>query len=168
METQVQAPGKRKNFSKELLDRFLAPWTAIFFGYLLIMVVGGGIGVLFTAYEVAQEKNASALSYKVAESLATFFVALAATSFIELNLCKELHNKKAFMTWSYILAFLSVGLLWLTYHLKNSNSFYPSAIGTLLAVMMWVIANADNDKIIKEDDFFEQMQGKGNHGNNWN
>ena len=139
------------SFTKEIGVRFLTPWTSVFTGYLLIVVFSGGISVLFTILDLHKEGKIYQENFKIAESLGTFFIAIIATAFIDLNLCNKVINKKAFGMWSYILAGFSVFLLWATYQLKDITSFIPSLLGVIFALSVWVIANAYNSKIIFED-----------------
>lgn len=148
------------SFTNEIKDRFLTPWTSVFVGYLFIVIAAGCFGVAFTAYEVYKSEMILKENFKIAESLATFFIAIVATSYVDLNLCKKLQNKKAFTTWSVLVGGLCLGLLWITYQFKSNFSIIPSLIGTLIALSMWIIANADNDKIIYEDDYYANVDDK--------
>lgn len=139
------------SFIKEIKVRFLTPWTSVFTGYLLIVVFSGGISVFFTALDLLKEGKICEENFKIAESLGTFFIAIIATAFIDLNLCNKVINKKAFGMWSYILAGFSIFLLWITYQLKGVSSFIPSLLGVVFALSTWVVANAYNSKIIFED-----------------
>lgn len=159
---------ERKHFLQEVKDRFHAPWTAIFAGYFAILIGAGLVSVGITILDVAQTGKIACENFKIAESIGTFFFGIVATSFVDLNLCERLQNKKAFMMWSYILAGFSIFLLWITFQLKSPLSFLPSFVGTILALFIWVIANADNDKIIQEDNFFDEMRGGDKkHGSSW-
>lgn len=106
-------------------------------------------------------------SYKVAEGLATFFISVIATSFIDLNISPKLQNKKSIMMWSFILYALAVFLMWWTYECKSFWAFVPAILGTFFSVSSWILANADNENIINET-FFDDMRGRDvGHGNSW-
>jgi hypothetical protein len=152
---------KRIGFGSEIWTRFKAPWTPIFVGYLCIVIAAGGVSVALTAYDVFYQKGSFAINaFKIAESLGTFFISIVAVSFIDLNICTKLQNKKAFTTWSYLFGGFSLILLLITFKLKGNSAFIPSVIGTLIALFTWVIANADNEKIIYEDDYHQEIQDK--------
>lgn len=147
----------KRGFIQEVLHRLLSPWSWPFAGYLVIVTFFGGLGVFFTVYEVWVNEWCD--SYKIAESLSTFFVAIVATSFIDLNLSEKLQNRLAFLIYSFIFSGASAVLLWLTYNLKSTASFIPSSLGTLFSLGIWVIANADNKKLTEEN-FFSTMRGE--------
>ncbi len=142
----------KRGFIQEILHRLLSPWSWPFTGYLVIVAFFGGLGVSFTVYEVMINNWSD--SYKIAESLSTFFVAIAATSCIDLNLSEKLENRLAFLIYSFIFCGATAVLLWLTYNFKSTTSFIPSVLGTLLSLAIWVIANADNRKLTEENFFF--------------
>jgi len=153
------------NFISEIQDRLQRPWSWPFFGYLLIVMVLGAIGVFFTWNDIASNNYKE--SYKVAESLATFFIAIIAISFIDLNISPNLQNRLAFFIFSFIFYSIAVALLWWTFKCKSDVSFLPASIGTAVSIIVWIIANADNDKL-NEQAFIDNLRGKDKgHGQNW-
>ena len=159
---------QKKEFVAEFRDRLRTPWASpMFIGYLVVMILGGCVGVGATVIDVIHSKKIFEESFKIAESLATFFVAVAATALADMIYCETLGNKKAFQLWTAIAIGFCVFLLWLTYEIKSRWSFFPSVAGTMLALLVWVIANSDNKNISEEDTYSKEMRGEGIHGNNW-
>lgn len=156
---------EKVSFLNEVISKIKKPWSSQFIGYLLIVTVFGGIGVFFTAFEVYS--NDWIDSFKIAESISVFFVAIIATSFIDLNLSPKVYNRIAFLIYSFIFYGFAVFLLWLTYTLKASSAFIPACIGLFFSLLVWVLANAENEKF-SEENFYDNMRGKKEgHGEGW-
>src|ERR1700733_7959079 len=113
-----------KKFHIEFKEKFLAPWSWSFIGYLIIFVFLGGLGVFFTIHDVYKDNWKD--SYKIAESIATFFVAIIATSCIDLNLSKNIVNRLSFIIYSFLFYALTAFLLWCTYDFKSNLAFWPA------------------------------------------
>lgn len=155
---------EKKSFPKEIIERFTKPWNWAFSGYLIIAIIFGGAGVFFTISEVY--RNEWIDIHKIAESIAIIFVAVIATAFIDLNVSTQLKNRLSFLIYSFIFYGIAVVLLWLTFDLKSIHSFIPSSIGLVLAVFIWILANAD--KQFSEENFISEMRGdKVEHGKGW-
>ena len=153
------------SFISELKDRLRTPWNWSFFGYLFIVLFFGGIGIAFEAYEAYYSVNDD--GYKIAQSISIFFIAVLATSFVDLNLSPKIYNKISFLIYSFIFYGFGVLLLFLSYQKKTDISFIPATMGLILTIFVWVLANAD-DKKFDEENFSERIKKPSSeHGSNW-
>jgi len=156
-----------KEFGTELKIKFKKPWkTPSFLGYfLLCVVIGGAAGVYISIYQYASTE-----SYRIAFSLGTYYTAIMATAFADINLSKKFEEKSSFFIYSLLICVLGVILLIVTYLLGNNQSlwaFLPSGVGCLLALLMWIIANSvdENFTTSLEDAIRDTTNNK--HGDNW-
>lgn len=146
------------SFWKEVGERIVRPpWNDIFLGYIILFFAfTGSLGVYLTAWEVYH--NCADDAFKVAESIATFFVAVTAGSLVDLNLHRATKNVRAFLVWSSITMVISAALLVATYILKTNSAFIPAGIGLVLSVLTWIVANSKDRKF--QEDYRERMSGQ--------
>lgn len=155
----------------EVRTRILLPWKPFnwnFFGYLFgVIILIGGLGVWVSFYMAF--KSPMDDGHTAAISLATFFIALWATSYLDINFLTDVENKIGFLLFNFLFFAFAIFLMWLVYELGSSNwSFLPASIGFLLSMIIWYVANADNEKF-DEKTYNEKLrsESKKKHGNNW-
>jgi drug/metabolite transporter (DMT)-like permease len=155
-----------RSFLQEIYHRLVRPWNSAFFGYfVLIVVVFGGFGVAYSFFSAINSTDVDGTA--VAQNLATYFMAILASSIIDLNISWEIENRVSFLIYSVL--FFVIGVLFLiwTYSIHTNFAFFPAIIGTLLSWAIWILANAYNEKL-SDENFYNNMRGRGNHGQNWN
>jgi len=144
------------NFKAELLRKIKEPWCSAFTGYFIFIIVlfcilGVVIPFLFLDNDT--------ISHSISSSISTYFIALMASSAIEIILSFSTNNKASFAIYSIALFVLGVVLLYLSNYLANSWSLIPALIGLILSFLFWIIANADNPKL--NDNYYnEELQKK--------
>lgn len=104
--------------------------------FVLIIIIIGGLGFWIDVFPFDKEG--------LAQSLNTYFIAILATSTVDISL-KEFENnkvyKKSFQLGSYFL--LVIGLL----VFSLSENLICKVIATLVSWLTWWIANSDNKAI---------------------
>lgn len=156
----------KRKFFQEICDRLSKPWNSAFFGYFfLIVIVFAGFGVFYSFFNALHSPSGEAVI--VAQNLATYFMAILAASVIDLNISWEIENRVSFLLYSVIILVVGILLLIWTYSMNSGFAFVPSILGCLLSWFIWIIANADNEKL-SDENFYNKMRGKGNHGETWN
>jgi len=154
-----------RNFFQEIGHRLTRPWNSAFFGYFfLIVVVFAGFGVAYSIF--AAIKSPLANGNIVAQNLATYFMAILASSIVDLNISWEIENRVSFLIYSILVFVLGVFILIWTYSLDTYFAFLPAIIGCLISWLTWILANAYNEKL-SDENFYNNMRGRGKHGKNW-
>jgi hypothetical protein len=156
---------KNSNFIKEIIQRFKEPWCNAFHGYFWGFVVGFGVlSVAIPHFFIARVDTTN----HIASSLSTYFIALIASSAIEVILSFSTDNKASFAIYSVIVFIIGFILLFLSNSLPTNWGLLPAILGVILALFVWVIANADNPKL--NDNKFREVlkEGINKHGSNWN
>ncbi|MBY0425658.1 MAG: hypothetical protein K2Q22_08490 [Cytophagales bacterium] len=153
-----------KNFIDEIVERFKKPWNSAFLGYfILIIIIFGGFGILFALYDVLNNEVDDGVL--VAQNIATYFMAILASSIIDLNLSWSILNRVSTLLYSFLFFIVGLLLMWLTYKIQSDIAFIPAIIGCIISWIVWILANADNEKL-NDENFYKAMKGEG-HGNNW-
>ncbi|PWK17192.1 hypothetical protein LV89_04478 [Arcicella aurantiaca] len=153
--------GFKEGYNKEKTD--LTRWTNIaseigsrvnkplksptFIMYFLgLVALMGGIGVYTTIYFEINNNYCLINHWNIALSLGTYFIALIASSSVDLILSSQPEQKdlKAF---GIILILLGITLFFLIAIIHNAYSYVFAFGGTLLAFCSWWIANANNDNL---------------------
>ncbi|MEQ1586829.1 MAG: hypothetical protein ABL895_13165 [Cyclobacteriaceae bacterium] len=154
-----------RNFVQEIYQRVTRPWNSAFFGYFfLIVIVFAGFGVAYSFFSAIKSPQDDGIT--VAQNLATYFMAILASSIIDLNISWEIQNRVSFLIYSFLVFVIGVLILVWTYSLSTDYAFIPALLGCTLSWLIWILANADNEKL-SDENFYKNMRGKGNHGNNW-
>lgn len=155
-----------KNFIQELVDRLFRKRSTAFYGYfILVVLMFAGFGIFFAWYDAFHSEPHQ--NEKIAQNIATYFMAILATSIIDLNISWNLQNRLSFFIYSILFFVLGIGLLLLTYMVGGCWSFFWSGLGAIVSWVVWIIANADNEKL-SDENFYNQMRGKSEgHGSNW-
>lgn len=154
-----------RKFFQEIYHRLTIPWNSAFFGYfLLIVIVFAGFGVAYSFFSAVKSPQDDGII--VAQNLATYFMAILAASVIDLNISWEIENRVSFLIYSILIFVLGVFILIWTYSINTDFAFIPAIIGCILSWLIWILANATNEKL-SDENFYNNMRGKGKHGNNW-
>lgn len=154
-----------KNFLQEIYHRLTRPWNSAFLGYfILIVIVFAGFGVAFSYFAAIKSPQDDGIL--VAQNLATYFMAILATAVIDLNISWEIQNRVSFFIYSILIFVVGLLILLWTYSLSTDFAFVPAIIGCILAWVVWILANAFNEKL-SDENFYNNMRGKGNHGAEW-
>jgi drug/metabolite transporter (DMT)-like permease len=148
-----------KTFKQEIWERFKMPWKhSAFKAYFFwIVIVFGGLGIGITLC-TELSKDSPSLS-NIGQSISTTFVALIAASLVDLNLSYDFENIPSLIINSIACIALAILLLFLSFKFSNFWSLFFSIIGYILALLVWILANADNEKLADEI-FYKRMMNK--------
>jgi len=140
-----------KGFLSEQKDRFMMPWNnSAFVSYFIwIIVLFGGIGIGITVF--GELKSETFNSTSISKSIATTFVALVAASLVDLNLSLNIRNFPSLIINSIGVVVMSILLMVLSFNINSAWGLIPAIIGYLLAILIWILANCDNDKLSDEN-----------------
>lgn len=158
-----------KKFVIELKERFLLPWSqSAFCSYFFwIVLIFGGFGIGMSVYE---ELNSSTVNLNnISKSIGATFLGVIAASLVDLNLNINIKNVPSFTINSFGVALFCVILFLVSFNSESWIGLICAIFGFFLALVIWVLANADNEKLNDENYFYNSMRGKGNHGDeSWN
>lgn len=154
-----------RNFFQEIFHRLTKPWNTAFTGYfILIVIIFAGLGVFVSIWSAIDSPEIDGL--RIAQNMATYFMAIIASSIVDLNISWEIENRVSFLIYSILLFVIAVFILGLTYYIPSNYAFIPAILGCILAWLIWVLANAYNDRL-NDQNFYNIMRGRGVHGQNW-
>jgi hypothetical protein len=144
------------NFLEELYERFKMPWKHSAFKYYFfwIVLIFGSLGIAITGYGEFQSK--SPIYLNIAHSIATTFIALIAASLVDLNLSFNIKNIPSLIINSIAFIGVSILLLIFSFKIKTNWSFLPAIIGYFLSILIWILANADNEKL-SDETYYKKM-----------
>lgn len=150
-----------KNFFEELFDRFIMPWKHIAFKsyFFWIVIVFGGLGIGITFFEELCKDEPQ--YYHIARSIATTFIALIAASLVDLNLSLNFKNIPSLIINSVAFIGLSMLLLYFSFYTESKWSVVPAIIGYLISLSIWILANADNERL-SDETYYKKMLQKAN------
>jgi hypothetical protein len=149
----------KNNFINEQAERFKTPWNQFAFKsyFFWIVIAFGGIGIGLT---IKDEFNHSITNLNaVSESIATTFVAIIAASLVDLNLSFNIKNVPSLIINSVGCISISILLMILSFNIKGAWSLLPAIIGYFLALLIWILANADNEKL-SDDNYLQNIAKK--------
>lgn len=148
-----------KDFRNELLDRFKLPWNHFAFKsyFFWIVIAFGGIGIGLTTYE--ELMNPTPNINIISKAIATTFVAIIASSLVDLNLSYNFRNVPSLIINSIGFIAVSILLLVLSFNLNSSWSLLPAILGYFISLLIWILANADNDKL-SDDSYLQNITKK--------
>jgi len=146
-------------FFEEQCIRFKMPWKKSAFKsyFIWIVLLFGGLGIVFTCISEFAENTPR--YYIIAQSIATTFVALTAASLVDLNLSFNIKNIPSLIINSIACFGLSLILLYFAFKLKSCWSFIPAVVGYLIGLLIWILANADNEKL-SDENYYNKMYSK--------
>lgn len=151
-----------EKFLAEQWKRFCNPWKNPAFKYYLFWIVFcfGSLGI---GISIAQEyKNVEGFEIKkISESIATTFVALIAGSLVDLNLSFNIKNIPSLIINSIAFIGVSILLVYLSFSINGLWSLIPAVIGYLLSLVIWILANSDNEKL-SDSTYYKRMIDKSN------
>lgn len=149
----------KENFINEIINRFKSPWKHFGFKsyFFWVVIVFGGIGISMTIRDVVNSKTPD-LSI-VSKSIATTFVAIIAASLVDLNLSYSIKNVPSLIINSMGFTGISILLMILSFNIQGAWSLLPAIFGYMLALSIWILANADNDKLF-DDNYLQQINKK--------
>ena len=138
----------------------------VLLAYLLFVFAVGNIGSLLTwllEVRVSPEPDA----YRIAQSLATSFVAVAICGWMDVVLDRGMPMHRAYSGWIGVLWLLSLGLLGLCFLDNTRVSLIYAAFGELVAIAIWIISNANSPRM-RDDQFNAAFAPQANqHGEGW-
>ena len=155
-----------KPFIEEIIERYKLPWKFFAFNsYFIIIVIGfGGLGVFVKICEIF---SSTTPGYDVAKDMATYSVAIIAASLVDLNLSLNIQSKPSLTINSFAVGAISILLMYLSYNINSYWALLPGLLGILIALSVWILANADNENL-SDSIYYEKMRGKDiGHGKNW-
>ena len=147
------------SFIDEQVERFKTPWKHFAFKsyFFWIVILFGGIGIGLTIFE---EISKGSIDFNIiSKSIATTFVAIIASSLVDLNLSYNIKNVPSLIINSVGFIAISILLLILSFNLKSGWSLLPAIFGYTIAIMIWILANADNDKL-SDDSYLANITKK--------
>lgn len=156
-----------RNIFHEAFEHFSLPWKQVAFKlYFFGIVIGfGGVGLWLTIYECYMSTEND--MYKVSQGLGTYFIAIIAASIVDMNLSTSFKNLSSLYILTVIILGLAFVLFLFSYFIKSGYSIIPAIIGTLISLIVWTLANAENEKL-NDKTFYEKMRGADqNHGRSW-
>lgn len=166
----MESSTRNINFINELKERFsipFKPFNYAYFGYLFGILIGfGGLGIWVSIYQDINSSNS--IWSTVPTSISTYFIALLASSFIDLNVLPNAINRVSMLIYSVIFLGLGFLLFWLSINISSNFSFIPAILGFVFAILTWHLANCDSDKF--NDESFNakiRAEAKQTHGSNW-
>lgn len=145
----------------------MMPWrySAFVSYFVFIVIFFGGCGVFISIWD--SYKSCWYEKYKIAQNIATYFMAIIAASVVDLNLSTSIKNIASLIINSIALLGIAFLLFLLTYSTKSSFAFLPAISGLIISLCVWILANADNEKL-SDQSFYKKMRGNDiGHGNNW-
>lgn len=154
-------------FHQEIIERFRLPWKFFAFNsYFVSIVIGfGGIGIFIKLYQILQCTEVK--GYTVAQDLSTYAIAIIAASLVDLNLSLNIKSKPSLTITSFAIGGISILLVFLSYKINSYWALLPGSFAALISLIVWVLANADNENL-SDSTYYEKMRGKDiGHGQNW-
>lgn len=154
-----------RNFIQEIGHRLARPWNSAFLGYfILIVIIFAGFGVGFSFHSAWNSPVDDGVL--VAQNLSTYAMAILATAVIDLNISWEIQNRVSFFLYSILIFVIGLSFLFWTYSVQSDFAFIPAILISVIAWIVWILANAYNERL-SDQNFFNAMRGKGRHGDNW-
>lgn len=156
-----------KHFLTEQYERFKMPWKHFAFKsyFFWIVIIFGSLGVFITLYEELTACHPD--PEKISEGIATTFVALIAASLVDLNLSFNVKNIPSLIINSIAFIGLSILLLFLSFSVQSWWSLIPAIVGYVLSLLIWILANADNERLADET-YYKRMMDKATElSKNW-
>jgi hypothetical protein len=158
-----------KSFLLDLWSRLVTPWSKppFFFFFVINIVICGSAGVLITLGHYWFISDYPLLN--IPKALSTYFIAILATSAADLNL-KDNNFPKSSSLLSYLILVIGIFLILLTFLFKSNAAFITSGIGTILAYLVWIIANSKDSKFEEKtyDTVIREDSKRKKIGKNWN
>jgi hypothetical protein len=154
-------------FLEEIIERFKLPWKNLAFSlYLILILLGfGGFSIYLKIAEVIKSPEVD--GYKVALDMATFGLAILTASIFDLNMSLKINSKPSLFIITIALCGLSVFLVYLSSTIQSYWALIPGFLGFIIALMVWILANADNENF-SDSMYYEKMRGREvGHGQNW-
>lgn len=156
-----------QTFIEELIEKFKLPWKHSAFNYYFfwIVLVFGSLGIIITS--VIEINSQVPHYYNISQCIGTTFIALIAGSLVDLNLSLSFKNIPSLIINSIAFIGISVFLLYLSFNIKSNWSFVPSVSGYLLALLIWILANSDNERLSDGNYYKKMMEKSGQLTKNW-
>jgi len=150
----------------ELKDRSVSPWThPSFLFYFIVSVVGfGGLGIwleLYVAIYPERWSYPSEESDALRTAIVTFFPVVAGTAATQLLWAEKDAKQKHLRSTAFALLTLFLALaLWIyPQRISNTSAICVSAIASIGALWMWVVANAKQVDLLDEIDPSDSVGG---------
>jgi len=127
-----------------------------FWVYFIIVTFLTGLAGVFTTINQELLSNDVIINHaNITLSIATYFIALLASSSTDLIFSKEESSNKHLKALGVGMLLTGVGLFWLSVIFPKHNTcalfiYLPSFFGTALALFTWWIANAHNPNLTRE------------------
>lgn len=147
------------DFFNELKDRFKMPWKHFAFKsyFFWILLMFGSLGIFITIYDVVNSKAPDC--NLISQSISTTFIALIAGSLVDLNLSFTIKNIPSLIINTIATVGVSILFLFLSFKIDGALSLLPAIVGYILAILIWIIANADNEKL-SDETFYKKILKK--------
>jgi hypothetical protein len=97
----------------------------------------------------------------ISKCIAATFVAIIAASLVDLNLTFNIKNIPSLIINTLTFMGMSILLLVLSFNMSGPKSLAPAILGYFLALIVWVLANSDNDKL-SDDNYLQGITKKVN------
>lgn len=155
------------NFFREIVERFKLPWSKGAFNayFFIIVVFFGGIGIWASMLDVWNDCGKDA--YRISQNIGTYFMAIIAASLVDLNLSFKIKNVASLVIYSMACLGVACGLFYWSYNITSNYSFIFSILGILIGWLVWILANADNEKLNDSTFYTEMRNNEEGHAKNW-
>jgi hypothetical protein len=137
-------------FLNEQINRFRTPWkeSAFQLYFWIIVVFFGGIGIGLTIYEECF--NEVFHINTISKSIATTFIGMIAGSLVDLNLSQNIKFVPSLTISTMGVAMVCTLLLLSAFKIDGFWSLLPAILGYLISMLIWILANADNNRLSDE------------------
>lgn len=154
--------GEKIGFKKEISFRLTKPWCPAFHGYFW------GFVVLFAVISIVIPIiiSSSIDSRIIAISIGTYFIALMASSSIDISLSFTTINKASFTIYTFIFLIISFILFFLALYLSDFWGIFPAILGFLISLLVWIVANSDKD-ILNDEKHAKKLKESINETNDY-
>lgn len=148
-----------KGFLNEQKERLMMPWrNSAFVSYFIwIIILFGGIGIGLTIFD--EYNNCKFNINSISKSIATTFVAIIAASLADLNLSLNIKNVPSLTINSIGFFGLSILLMVLAFTIDSAWGLVPAILGYFIAIIIWVLANCDNEKL-SDESYLQNIKNK--------
>jgi hypothetical protein len=152
---------KQKTFFAELTERFKMPWKhGAFRSYFFwIVILFGGFGIMITCYKEATKPTPEI--FNISRCIGTTFIAVIAASLVDLNLSFNIKNIPSLIINSIAFIAVSILLMYFSFSINSGWSLVPSILGYILSLLIWILANADNDRL-SDETYYKKMLERAN------
>lgn len=170
LNSSTKAFDDMKNFFVEIRDRLLLqikPFNHVYVVYVFFfLIIVGGLGIWVSIY---QESNAKACDLSnISFNISTYFIALVATAYIDVNINHTIENRLSLTIYSTIALLILIFMFYLSCVWDDWWGLGVSILGMIISLLMWHVGNSDSDRF--SDETYNKRildEARRKHGSNW-